>query len=234
MSMCMSPKADAEPQRRRPTPIEAPSPRELPIFPLSGALLLPRGRLPLNIFEPRYLAMVNDALAGSRMIGMVQPLDPDSRAAAPPVYGLGCAGRITSFTETDDGRYRITLTGVSRFIITTELPEAEGGYRRVVPSWDHYARDSAGEESGGLDRPRLLTALRCYFKAHGLSAEWSAMENAPEERLVNSLAIICPFLPCEKQAMLEAADLTERANLLIALVEMDILGDCDGFASRTH
>lgn len=234
MSICMSPKPDADPPRRRPTPNPAPLPRQLPIFPLAGALLLPRGKLPLNIFEPRYLAMVEDALRGDRMIGMVQPLDPDSRAAAPPVYGLGCAGRITSFSETEDGRYLVTLTGVSRFIVAAELAEAAGGYRRVQPSWDHYACDLGGEERGGLDRPRLLSALRVYFKTHGLSVDWSALENAAEERLVNSLAMICPFLPCEKQAMLEAADLTERANLLIALVEMAILSDGDPGAQRAH
>lgn len=240
MSMSMSPKPDADPTRRRPAHAAPTLPPELPIFPLSGALLLPRGRLPLNIFEPRYLAMVEDVLGGCRMIGMVQPLDqaldpaPECRDTAPPIYGLGCAGRITSFTETDDGRFLITLTGVSRFIVASELDPAPGGYRRVRPSWDHYARDLKCCEKGGLDRPRLLAALRPYFKGHGLSAEWAAMEGAPEELLVNSLAMICPFLPCEKQALLEAADLTERANLLIALVEMDVLGDCDGFGSFAH
>lgn len=233
MSLSMSPKT-APAERRRPTPTLESLPRILPIFPLGGALLLPRGRLPLNIFEPRYLAMVEDVMAGHRMIGMVQPLDPDSRAAAPPVYGLGCAGRITSYAETEDGRYLITLTGVSRFIIAGELEMTEGGYRQVTASWDHYARDLAGEERDCLDRPRLLAGLRSYFRAHGLSAEWSALEAAPEERLVNSLAMICPFADCEKQALLEAADLTERANLLIALVEMDILGDCGGGNTRTH
>ena len=235
MSMCMSPKPDAEPPRRRPTPFNTASlPQALPIFPLAGALLLPRGKLPLNIFEPRYLAMVEDALRGDRMIGMVQPLDPDCLDAAPPVYGLGCAGRITSFSETEDGRYLITLTGVSRFIVAAELGEAAGGYRRVLPSWDHYARDLGGEERGGLDRPRLLAALRIYFKTHGLSVDWSALENAAEELLINALAMICPYLPCEKLAILEAADLTERANLLIALVEMAILGDGDPCGQRAH
>lgn len=234
MSMSMSPKPDVEPTRRRPAHAAPTLPAELPIFPLSGALLLPRGRLPLNVFEPRYLAMVEDVLGGCRMIGMVQPLDPDGRDAAPPIYGLGCAGRITSFSETDDGRFLITLTGVSRFIVAGETEQAPGGYRRVRASWDHYAADLKCCEKGGLDRQRLLSALRPYFKTHGLKAEWSSMECAPEELLVNSLSMICPFLPCEKQALLEAADLTERANLLIALVEMDILGECDGFGSRAH
>src|SRR5438046_8763676 len=134
-------------------------PDTLPIFPLTGVLLLPRGRLPLNIVEPRYPAMTRDALAGERLIGMVQPSDPSTSGRNPPVYPTGCAGRITSFSETEDGRFLITLTGTSRFRIREELPLLEG-YRRVVPDWQEFARDLEGEESPEFDRERLMRGLR--------------------------------------------------------------------------
>lgn len=208
-------------------------PRTLPIFPLPGVMLLPRARLPLNIFEPRYLAMVEDALKGDRNIGMIQPLDPASRAKAPPVYETGCAGRITSFSETDDGRYLITLTGVCRFHVLSEL-ETVGGYRRVHPGWERFAGDLVEDPGGGIDRDRLLAGLKCYFRAQGISANWEHIVGTPDERLVNSLAMICPFAASEKQALLEAPDLTERATLLIALIEMAILDarDSDQAAQR--
>ncbi|OYD82670.1 LON peptidase substrate-binding domain-containing protein [Azospirillum brasilense] len=208
-------------------------PRQLPIFPLAGVLLLPRGRLPLNIFEPRYLAMVEDALAGDRMIGMVQPTDPACRLREPAVYGTGCAGRITSFAETEDGRYLITLTGVSRFAIMREL-DGQRGYRRVAADWDRFSGDlidpleRGGADGCGLDRARLLAGLKGYFKMQGLSVDWKAIDGTPDERLVTSLAMICPFSPSEKQALLETPDLPERAKLLIALVEMAILDSHEG------
>lgn len=210
-------------------------PRLLPIFPLAGVLLLPRGRLPLNIFEPRYLAMVEDALAGDRMIGMVQPTDPSCLQREPAVYGTGCAGRITSFAETEDGRYLITLTGVSRFAIMREV-EGQRGYRRVAADWDRFSGDLVDplERGGavgngcGLDRPRLLAGLKGYFKMQGLSVDWRAIDGTPDERLVTSLAMICPFSPSEKQALLETPDLPERGKLLIALVEMAILDSHEG------
>ncbi|AWJ83796.1 peptidase S16 [Azospirillum sp. TSH58] len=208
-------------------------PRQLPIFPLAGVLLLPRGRLPLNIFEPRYLAMVEDALAGDRMIGMVQPTDPACRLREPAVYGTGCAGRITSFAETEDGRYLITLTGVSRFAIMREL-EGQRGYRRVAADWDRFSGDlidpleRGGADGCGLDRARLLAGLKGYFRMQGLSVDWKAIDGTPDERLVTSLAMICPFSASEKQALLETPDLPERAKLLIALVEMAILDGHEG------
>src|SRR5436190_17714899 len=146
----------------------------LPIFPLTGVLLLPRGRLPLNIFEPRYLAMTRDAMAGERLIGMVQPSGPRAAGGNPPVYPTGCAGRITSFTETDDGRFLITLTGTSRFRIREELPLLEG-YRRVVPEWGEFARDLETEDELGFDRERLMRGLRSYFQQHQISADWEAI-----------------------------------------------------------
>ena len=197
-------------------------PAILPIFPLTGVLQLPRGRLPLNIFEPRYLAMTRDALAGERLIGMVQPSDPTASGSNPTVYPTGCAGRITSFSETDDGRFLITLTGTSRFRIREELPMLEG-YRRVVPDWHEFARDLGNEEEPGFDRERLLRGLKGYFQQHQISADWDAITSVSGDRLVSSIAMICPFDPSEKQALLEAPDLAERARLLTAIVEMAVM-----------
>jgi Lon protease-like protein len=197
-----------------------PFPEIIPIFPLIGVLLLPRGRLPLNIFEPRYLAMTRDALKAERFIGMVQPSDPTDKSRNPPVYPVGCAGRITSFAETDDGRYLITLGGVSRFRIERELPLLDG-YRRVVADWTPFEGDLADE--GGepaFDRDRLMRGLLGFFKRHQLEADWEALRTAPAERLVTTLAMMCPFEPSEKQALLEAPDFAERARLLTAIIEM--------------
>ena len=207
-------------------------PAILPIFPLTGVLLLPRGRLPLNIFEPRYLAMTRDALAGERLIGMVQPSNPAGSGSNPPVYPTDCAGRITSFAETEDGRFLITLTGTSRFRIREELPLLEG-YRRVVPEWREFARDLENEDEAGFDRDRLLRGLRAYFRQHQISADWDAVTAVPGERLVTSIAMICPFEPSEKQALLEAPDLDERARLLTTIVEMAVLNrPSDGAGAR--
>ena len=208
-------------------------PSILPIFPLAGVLLLPRGRLPLNIFEPRYLAMTRDALAGERLMGMVQPSDPSARGSEPTVYPTGCAGRITSFSETDDGRFLITLTGICRFRIREELPLLEG-YRRVVPEWREFAHDLDSEDEPGFDRDRLLRGLRAYFQQHQIQADWDAIIAVPGERLVTSIPMICPFDPSEKQALLEAPDLDERARLLTAIVEMAGLNQPPGGASARH
>jgi Lon protease-like protein len=196
----------------------------LPIFPLTGVLLLPRGRLPLNIFEPRYLAMTRDALGGARLIGMVQPSEPqdDSRGGGglnPPVYPVGCAGRVTQFSETDDGRYLITLTGISRFRIKEELPLLDG-YRRVVPDWQPFTHDRERSGKPDFDRDRLVRGLKSYFGRRQIQADFEAIEKAPAEYLVTSLAMACPFAPSEKQALLEAIDPDERARLLTTLVEM--------------
>jgi Lon protease-like protein len=196
----------------------------LPVFPLTGVLLLPRGRLPLNIFEPRYLAMTRDALGGARLVGMVQPSEPqdDGRGGGglnPPVYPVGCAGRVTQFSETDDGRYLITLTGISRFRIKEELPILDG-YRRVVPDWQPFAHDRERSGKPEFDRERLIRGLKSYFAQRQIQADFEAIEKAPGEYLVTSLAMACPFAPSEKQALLEAADPDERARLLTTLVEM--------------
>jgi Lon protease-like protein len=206
-------------------------PAVLPIFPLAGVLLLPRGHLPLNIFEPRYLAMSRDAMGGERMIGMIQPSDPSDPADNPPVYRTGCAGRISSFSEADDGRFLITLTGVARFDVTDELP-LRSGYRRVAADWEPYRADLAPDE-GTIDRDRLLAALRVFFRVQGISADWDTIRQTPDERLVTSLAMICPFAPNEKQALLEASDLDQRARVMIALIEMAVIdGAKEGEGSR--
>jgi Lon protease-like protein len=209
-------------------------PAILPIFPLTGVLLLPRGRLPLNIFEPRYLAMTRDALAGDRLIGMVQPSDPGASSSNPTVYPTGCAGRITSFSETEDGRFLITLTGTCRFRIREELPLLEG-YRRIVPEWGEFVRDLESELEPGFDRERLLRGLKTYFQKHQISADWDAIGLVAGERLVTSVAMICPFEPSEKQALLEASDLEKRAQLLTAIVEMAVVNrPSDGGTGARH
>jgi len=206
-------------------------PGNMPVFPLTGALLLPRGRLPLNIFEPRYLNMVQDALAADRMIGMIQPADPVAPVRTPPLYPMGCAGRITSFAETEDGRFLITLTGLCRFTVQEEVPTTRG-YRRVVPDWSRFELDLVEDEAEVLDRGRLQTGLTAYFRQQGISANWEAIEKTPDERLVTTLSMICPFEPQEKQALLEAADLPTRAEMLLALIEMAVHDRPGGEAAK--
>jgi hypothetical protein len=205
-------------------------PETLPVFPLAGVLLLPRAHLPLNIFEPRYLAMVRDALERSdRLIGMIQPSEARSELYEPPLYSVGCAGRIIESSETADGRILITLIGVCRFELEAEIGNVDG-YRRVRPGWRKYRQDFAGD-ADNVDRPRLVAALKRYFKLNGIEADWDALERTPSERLVSSIAMICPFDPSEKQALLEAKDLTQRAETMIALIEM-ATPDQPGDASR--
>jgi Lon protease-like protein len=201
-------------------------PEEFPVFPLTGALLLPGGRLPLNIFEPRYLAMVEDSLAAGRLFGMVQP---DKRLAhgdnGPGLYRTGCLGRISSFSETDDGRFLITLSGLIRFTIVEEV-ESERGYRRVRGTFNAFADDLAEAEPDDenpveINRPHLLTALRRYFAHAGVEANWDAIDNMPDHALITTLSMACPFDPEEKQALLEARDPTQRAKALLALLEIN-------------
>jgi hypothetical protein len=197
-------------------------PETLPIFPLAGALLLPRGQLPLNIFEPRYLAMTNDAMLGDRIIGMARPIDPrEESETAPAVYKTGCAGRITSFEETTDGRYLINLTGVCRYSIIEELSLSDSGYRRVHAAYDGFADDLDEAAEASVDRARLTRTLqRCFPPDDDVQVDWTAIARAPSDSLVTSLAMILPFAPSEKQALLEARDLGERARILTALMEM--------------
>lgn len=206
---------------RRPfDPTFAALPQTIPVFPLSGVLLLPDGRLPLNIFEPRYLEMIQDALAGDRIIGMIQPQEEERPGGPPPALRrIGCAGRIVAFSETDDRRYLITLSGLCRFAVGEELTTTRG-YRRVVADWSQFAADMEEAPPPALDRARLLTAVEAYFKAQGLSADWETIKGTPDDRLLVALAMVCPFGPNEKQALLECADATQRGETLIALMEM--------------
>ena len=204
-----------------PPPLED-LPEEFPVFPLGGALLLPQGRLPLNIFEPRYLAMVEDALGQGRYFGMVQP---DKRLShgenGPGLFRTGCLGRISSFDETDDGRYLITLTGVIRFTIAEEVG-MQRGYRRVHAGLAGFAADLRGGENGlPFPRQNLLDALGRYFAAAGVEANWDAIGEMTDSALVTSLCMACPFSQEEKQALLEAKDPVQRAEALRALLEID-------------
>jgi Lon protease-like protein len=198
-------------------------PAVIPVFPLPGALLLPRGQIPLNIFEPRYLSMVDDALKGDRMIGMVQP-DADNGAAAsvPRLYHVGCAGRITQFAETGDGRYLITLVGVARFRIREELGTTTL-YRQCLVGYGDYMTDftaRAGEDE--VDRAGVVKALRDFVQAADVRVDWQGIEDAPNEALVNALCMMSPFGVREKQALLEAENLKTRAEVLIALTEIEL------------
>jgi hypothetical protein len=202
-------------------------PKILPIFPLSGALLLPQGKLPLNIFEPRYLALVEDALGWGRLLGMVQPSALSSGPQDPPVFETGCAGRISAFNETDDGRLMITLTGVCRFRIASEV-EGARGYRRVSADWARFAGDLDDSPEIEVNRSRLLSVLKPFLKLHNMDLNWKALEAASDLALTVSLAMACPFEPREKQALLEAADPSLRAETLIALMEMAVADGSDG------
>ena len=208
-------------------------PDTLPIFPLSGVLLLPGGKLPLNIFEPRYLSMIFDSLAGHRMIGMVQPMQPGGFAGdgipgddgRPKVHQVGCAGRVVSFNETEDGRLLLALSGICRFQISRELDLAHGGYRRVSALFSPYRADlDLADEMVALDRERLMAGLAAFFRGKNLSTDWDALKKADDLNLVNSLSMVLPFGPSEKQALLEAADTSARAKLLVAFLEMAAFG----------
>jgi uncharacterized protein len=217
-------------------------PEEFPVFPLGGALLLPGGRLPLNIFEPRYLAMVEDALSAGRMFGMVQP---DKRLSegdtGPGLYRTGCLGRLSSFSETDDGRYLITLTGLIRYSIVEEV-EPRRGYRRVRGAFAGFAGDlhiptGRGPDSPaapvlGMDRHELLQALKLYFAHTGVEANWEAIDAMSNAALVVTLCMACPFDAEEKQALLEAPGLADRARVLLALLQINAFDDKRGNDSK--
>lgn len=202
-------------------------PQAIPVFPLDGAMLLPGGELPLQIFEPRYLNMVDDAMAGDRMIGMIQTR-PGGERTRPNLVGVGCAGRITAFAETADGRYLITLTGICRFQAGDELP-VRTPYRQVRAKFEPFGEDLDLEEPipENLDRTRFAKALKRYLNRRELDIDWETAAEAPLEALVTSLAMGLPFEPAEKQALLEAPSLMERFNALTALLEIDSSQDGD-------
>ncbi|MEO1553470.1 MAG: LON peptidase substrate-binding domain-containing protein [Pseudomonadota bacterium] len=198
-------------------------PETIPVFPLSGVLLFPRWSLPLNIFEPRYLNMIDDAMAGSRLIGMIQSQNDDP--AHPTLAATGCAGRITSYSETDDGRYLISLTGICRFGVDVELP-MEAPYRRVRADWQSFAHDLVTPPESSLpERLMVINSLKRYTQINSMEVDWEAVKHAPMETLINALCAGCPFGTQEKQALLEAASVAERAQTLITLLDMDVPGD---------
>ena len=200
-------------------------PASLPVFPLQGALLLPGTRLPLNIFEPRYLAMIDDALAGHRTVGMIQPKVPEQTVASdhPPLHGIGCAGRIVSFEETGDGRYLIGLRGLCRFDVAEELA-LRNGYRRVRPDYKPWAGDFGPPEDAAIDREKLGGALKAYLAARQLGADWEAIDKTSTGELISIVAMVCPFSPLEKQALLQSRTFTERAETIISILTMDSAG----------
>jgi uncharacterized protein len=198
-------------------------PDTIPIFPLPGALLLPRARLPLHIFEPRYLAMIEDALkTPTRLIGMIQPYD--APGAAGKLHAIGCAGRITAFSETEDGRYMITLSGKSRFRVSKEI-EGFAPYRRCDISWQGFERDLGPvEKDTGFDRKIFMDQLNRFFADQGLSTDWDSLREAEDELLINSLSMLCPFEPEDRQALLEAPSLSTRRETLVTLIEFALRG----------
>jgi Lon protease-like protein len=199
-------------------------PDTIPVFPLPGALLLPRARLPLHIFEPRYLAMLDDTMKTShRLIGMVQPREvPGSQEKR--LHAIGCAGRLTQFSETEDGRYMITLSGVSRFRIREEV-SGFTPYRRCDVSWEGFSADLGPvEHDEGFRRKEFLDLLGRYFEALSLSTDWNSLKEAEDELLINSLSMLCPFDPEEKQALLEAPSLSTRRETLVTLIEFALRG----------
>ncbi len=207
-------------------------PQRFAIFPLARVLLLPGCPLPLNIFEPRYLAMIDDALSNDRVVGMIQPHAEQSLSVAPggmsgqdrpALYNVGCLGRLTSFSETGDGRYHIILSGICRFEVREELPVTTL-YRQVVADYTPYASDLASKDTSEVNRPALLGDLTNYLEQQKLSADWKAVENTPTEDLVNMLAMNCPFELSEKQALLEARNLQERSKILMTLLQMAVAG----------
>lgn len=207
---------------------QADLPDVIPVFPLPGALLLPRSRLPLHLFEPRYLAMLDDTLkTPGRLIGMVQPNKEPGREESPRLHHIGCAGRVTQMSETEDGRYMITLTGVSRFRVVEEQ-DGFTPYRRAKVSWDGFERDLGPADSDpGFDRSGFMTLLGRYFEARELQTDWESLEQADDELLVNSLSMLLGFEPEDKQALLEAPSLSTRRETLVALLEYALRGGSD-------
>ena len=213
-------------------------PAILPVFPLAGVLLLPGGKLPLNIFEKRYLAMTHDAMASGRMIGMIQPTGLGQSESGPALFPIGCVGRIVSFAETDDGRYMIHLHGVIRFRIKQEL-NLVGGYRRVVPDYHSFRADltDAVIAMDDIGRARIMKALQRYFQVNSINANWEAIRKMDDVALVNTIAMSCPFPPTDKQALLESEGLVARGQMLAALLEMGAIvksGDPDDSTPPTR
>jgi Lon protease-like protein len=196
-------------------------PGTIPVFPLAGVLLLPSGNLPLHIFEPRYRRMTEDAIKSHRMIGMIQPKISDD--ANPPLYDVGCAGKITDFHELPDGRFMMTLTGISRFRIIEELKTATP-YRQIKPDWSFFEKDVEGVGCLNLDREKLHRMLGDFFKAHEFDCDWQKIQEATDGKLITCLSMICPFEASEKQALLEAPCCKTRAGVFMTMLEMAVVG----------
>jgi Lon protease-like protein len=194
-------------------------PDDLPVFPLAGAVVMPGVQLPLNVFEPRYLNMVEDALAAHHLIGMVQPVGETSFAETPDIHRVGCAGRITSYSETNDGRVVMVLTGVCRFEIRSEL-DTRRGYRRVRPSWERFAGDYHEDETRLAHRDSFLNSLRAYTSLRGVEIPWDDVKAMGDADLVNLLCAHLPLGPDDKQALIETLDLRDRAELMRGLMDM--------------
>ncbi len=195
-------------------------PQTIPLFPLTGAILMPRGVLGLNVFEPRYLNMVDDVLGAARLIGIIQPATGEEDEITPDLADVGTLGRITGFQEADDGRYFITLTGVCRFELGREF-EADTPYRQALVAYDKFAADFAPARGERIDRAAMIVTMKRYAAAHGFEVDWDSVGQAPTETLINVAAQICPFDPAAKQALLETVTLEERARALTALLEWD-------------
>ncbi len=212
-------------------------PASLPVFPLQGCILLPRSNLPLNIFEPRYLSMIDDVIAGSRIVGIVQPLGTQEESPTSkghPLRQTGCAGRVSAFSETEDGRLLITLTGICRFDITGETRTSKP-YRTCDVSFSAFEKDLVrGYGQNAVDWPKFLQVLKTYLESRKLTADWESIQRSPTELLINTLSMISPYGPEEKQALLEAPDLKVRSEVLMALAEMEIAAPGSGPGSSLH
>ena len=207
-------------------------PEELPVFPHTGTILLPHARLPLNITEPRDRTMIEDALGKGRLIGMIQP-STEEESENPPLYSVGCAGRITSFNEIDDGCLLIVLTGMCRFKVLSEMPRTRL-YRMVKPEWTPYLADLGETDPALVDRARLIDLMRIYFKKNSISVDWSVVKNAPDDILLPTIVMICPFAPNEKQALLEAESFGARAKMLMTLLEIAAMPQQEDEADLRH
>ena len=206
-------------------------PGEIPVFPLAGAIVMPGIQLPLNIFEPRYLNLVQDALGTDHLIGMIQPLTGQEEVELPLLHKIGCAGRITSYSETNDGRIVIVLTGVCRFELQQELEERHG-YRRVQAGWDRFAQDFLTEQEGIVNRERFLASLRNYVRPRGVEIPWDDLKAMADLDLVNLLTAHLPLAPEDKQALIETNTLRDRAELMRGLMDMASASSVEGVEQR--
>lgn len=206
-------------------------PEEIPIFPLAGAVVMPGVQLPLNIFEPRYLQMVKDVLATDHLIGMIQPTTDSDRDRNPPIQRVGCAGRITSYSETSDGRIVLVLTGICRFQVSEELSDRDG-YRRVRPDWERFTRDFHEQESKLADRDEFITSLRAFCGLRNVEVPWDDIDKMSDNDLINLLCAHLPLASADKQALVETVDLAERAYLMRGLMDMASVAEAQGPAHR--